>query len=115
MSLAPTFADGKKVSCTLVPLAHTDLKRLPAQHYLGRILHTFTPTPKKPDPRFVFGTPHGLLLLAGGAHINELTAEEYRALETLEADATTKEKILYGGEAGLREFITIETKRALKG
>jgi hypothetical protein len=100
------LAAGRKMSCRVAPLAHTGLKRIPEQTYLGRILAAAAAA-----GQYVFGTPHGLLLLAKAAQFTEPTAEEYRTLETLEADASElgsngkAKKVLYGGEAGLREFL----------
>lgn len=106
MSSLPELAAGKKISCRVAPLAHTGLKRIPEQTYLGRILAAAAAAGV-----YVFGTPHGLLLLAQATQFSEPSAEEYRALEAFETDANElgsngkPKKVLYGGEAGLREFL----------
>lgn len=103
MSSVP-YPTGKKTACLIAPLGHYGLKRIHQQVYLGRIQHELDPDDSG-NLRYVFATPHGLLLMAAHAQLQEPTAEEYRELDGLEEKATETNKVFYGGEPALLAFI----------
>jgi hypothetical protein len=105
------YTSGKKIACTVTPLAHFGLKRVPQQVYLGRIIHFITAAE---GGQYVFATPHGLQLVAHSTQLGEPTAEQHRELDSLEEKAQLAEKILYGGDTLLGELLARVQKMSKK-
>lgn len=103
------YPSQKKMLCRVAPLAFTGLKRMPVQAYYGRVLGEL-PLDKHGSPGYVFGTPHGLLIAVKPEQLEELSADQYRALDALEELATLQKKNLYGGQPGLTEFTVLSQR-----